>query len=162
MAKAKLDLPVLTRAELEAAQIACANATEAGRAKGAAEKARDHALAKVFFKMGFLSLDEVKALSPDELAEAIEQRVGKCFHLDKDAFAEFALAKTSQGKYPAWKKELIALNGPAAAAAIEGETATQYSYAVIEALATTPAKGSTFVLAPEPETKGKSKAAAAR
>jgi hypothetical protein len=155
----KIILPVLTKDELEAAREACALATEAGRAKTVADKTRDGALAQVFYKMGFQNLDEVKALSPAELSAEIQRRVGKMFRLDADAFAEFALQKTSQGKYPKWKQEFISLNGPAAAAAIEGETGTLYSYSVLPAGQTIPGSASMFVLAPEPQRKSRAAAA---
>lgn len=161
MAKVKVELPVLTFDELEAARAACVNAAEAGKAKAAADKEKDAAMGQVFFKMGFVNLDEVKALSPEELAKAIGQRAGKCFRLEGEAVAEFALQKTSQGKYPKWKQELIALNGPAAAAEIEGETATQYSYSVLLAGLATPGSSSTFVLAAGWRL-GKAKAASAK
>ncbi len=157
MSKLIIQLPVLTRAELEAAATACAKCTAANKAKEVAEKARDGALAQIFFKIGFTSLEEVKALSPKVLATTIRQRAGKAFHFD-GALAEFAIKNTSEGKYPKWKEELIALNGPAAAAQIESDMAPQYSYSVIEAGKAAPGASGVFMLNPEtsaPQAKNK-------
>ncbi len=96
MAKQAIELPVLSRAELEAAVDACAKCTAANKAKEVAEKARDHALAQIFFKMGFTSLDEVKALGPKVLANMIKQRLGKAFNFE-GALAEVAIKPTSEG-----------------------------------------------------------------
>jgi hypothetical protein len=159
MAKLKPELPILTNAELEAAREACAVCTAADRAAAAAKKEKEGALAQVFFKMGFPNMDEVKALEPAVLADTIERRVGTVFQLESKAFAAFALQKTSQGRYPKWKEELKSISGPAMIAQIEGETAIQYSYAVIEAAASAPGASGVFVLAPEPEVKSKSRAA---
>ena len=150
-------LPVLTRSELEAAAVACAKCTAANKAKEVAEKARDGALAQIFFKMGFGSLDEVKGLSPKTLARLITTRVGKSFCFD-GGLGEFAVKNTSEGKYPKWKEELIALNGPAAAAQIESDMAPQYSYSVIEAGKAAPGASGVFVLASHVEAEVKSKA----
>lgn len=160
--KQRPELPVLTRAELEAARVACAECKEADKVAAAAKKAKEGALAQIFFKMGFSTMDEVKFLEPNELADAIERRVGEVFELDAKAFAEFAIVKTSQGKYPAWKKEILAISGPAIVAEIEGETATQYSYTLIDAAASAPGAAGVFVLAPEAQSKpvAKRKAAA--
>jgi hypothetical protein len=156
MAK-QMNLPVLTKAELEAARMACANCAVASKMMAAAEKEKSGALAQIFFKMGFLNMDEVKCLEPAALADVIERRVGKAFQLEPKAFAEFAVVKTSQGKYPKWKAELLSIAGPAKVAEIEAETATQYSYTVIEAAASAPGAAGVFVLAPEPEAKGRKK-----
>jgi hypothetical protein len=137
MAKAKVELPVLTKAELDAAREACTDCKMADRVAAEAKKVRDGALAQVFFKLGFASMDEVKALEPAVLAHEIDRRVGSIFEIEGKAFAEFAIQKSSQGKYPAWKKELIAINGPAVATQIESETATQYSYLGHKSLSST-------------------------
>ena len=157
MAKPAVVLPVLTRAELEAAADACAKCTAANKAKEVAEKARDGALAQIFFKMGFTSLDEVKALHPKTLAKMITERTGKAFNFE-GALAEFAIKNTSEGKYPKWKEELVRLNGPAAAAQIETETASQFSYSVIEAGKAAPGASGVFVLAAVPAVKVEPKA----
>jgi hypothetical protein len=160
VAKQAIALPVLTRAELETAAEACAKCTAANKAKEVAEKARDGALAQIFFKMGFTSLEEVKSLSPTNLAKLIKARAGKSFSYDGD-LAEFAVKNTSEGKYPKWREELIALNGPAAAAQIESDMAPQYSYSVIEAGKAAPGASGVFMLAPETVPPVKAKRAAA-
>jgi hypothetical protein len=151
---AKALLPILTKEDLEAAKVACAASKDADRLAAAAKKKKEGALAQIFFTMGF-SMDEVKSMDPMLLADTIERQVGRTFELERKAFAEFALAKTSQGKYPSWKNELLAINGPKVVAQIESETATQYSYTVIEAAASVPGVAGVFVLAPEPEVKSK-------
>lgn len=130
MSEVSNDLPVLTGEELRAARVACAASKAADALAAAAKKTKDGALAQVFFKMGLAA--EAKTLGPEELAKEIARRAGNTFVIE-GAAADFALQKTSQGRYPAWKQELLARVGPAEVASIENATPTQFSYAVIEA-----------------------------
>src|SRR6266478_3029895 len=110
---AGLLLPTLTAEEVEAAKIGCARYIRLDRARRAAEKARDAALFQIFFKMGFASLEEVKALSPERLTVEIQKRADVSFSFDSDKAREFAVLKTWAGRFPAWKDQFLARVGPA-------------------------------------------------
>jgi hypothetical protein len=92
--------------------------------------------------LGF-STEAVKAMSPEKLAEEIKQAIcqgGDCV-LENDAAGLFAIVKTSEGKYPKWKEEFSASLGPAEVGRVEGETAKQYSYAVVDVAGVKPGSG---------------------
>ena len=90
-------LPQVTAEEVEAAKKACANARRLYGVHRGAERARDAALAQIFFKMGFTALDEVKAMAPERLAAEIQKRAGVEFSFDSAEAREFAVLKTWQG-----------------------------------------------------------------
>lgn len=123
---------IITKATLQKARDACAVASNAGKEKTAADKLRDAALGQLFFEMGFFNLEQVRSLTPEQLAAEIKRRTGSAFELAPDAQGLFVLQKTSEGKYPRWKEEFVLLNGPLEAAKIEDETAKQYSYAIVD------------------------------
>ena len=125
-------LPELTAKEVKEAKTACANYSRLYRAQKAAEKARDAALAQIFFKMGFSTLDEVKGLSPERLAAEIHKRAGRAFSFDAPAAREFAILKTWGGRFPNWKDQFLVRVGPAIAAEVENDARMQYSYAIID------------------------------
>jgi hypothetical protein len=125
-------LPQVTAEEVEAAKKACVNAKRLYGVHRGAEKARDAALAQIFFKMGFTGLDEVKAMAPDRLAAEMQKRAGVAFSFDSAEAREFAVLKTWQGCFPAWKEQFLARVGPAIAAQVEKDTRVQYSYAIID------------------------------
>jgi hypothetical protein len=155
----EIKLPILTLAELDAARQACMKCTKADKAADKAKKAKEGALAQIFFKMGFANLAEVKALDAVALANCIQRRTGKAFEVETKAVGIFAVVKTSAGKYPQWKQELVRLSGPAEAAEIESNAPAQYSYSVIQAA---DAKGTSgvFVLSPAIATGAGKKATA--
>lgn len=124
---------VLTKKTLEAARNACAGATAAGKLKSVADKERDAAVGQVFFELGFANMDAAKALCPEEMAIAIKNAIGVDCELEAAAAGLFAIVKTSEGRYPMWKEEFQAMLGPAEVGRVEGETAKQYSYAVVDA-----------------------------
>jgi hypothetical protein len=130
--KLALALPQVTAEEVVLAKKACANARRLYGVQKGAEKARDAALAQVFFKMGFSSLDDVKAMAPERLAAEIQKRAGVEFSFDSAEAREFAVLKTWQGSFPPWKDQFIARVGPAIAAQVEKDTRVQYSYAIID------------------------------
>jgi hypothetical protein len=125
-------LPQLTAEEVQAAKTACANFRRLYRAQAAAERARDAALYQIFFKMGFASLDEVKAMSPERLSAEIQRRAGVSFSFGSDQAREFTILKTWEGRRPDWKAQFLGRVGPAIAAEVEKGARVQYSYAVID------------------------------
>jgi hypothetical protein len=125
-------LPQVTAEEVKTAKTACANFRRLYRAQAAAERARDAALHQIFFKMGFASLEEVKAMSPERLTAEIERRTGASFSFDSDQAREFTILKTWEGRRPDWKSQFLARVGPAIAAEVEKSTRMQYSYSIIE------------------------------
>jgi hypothetical protein len=126
------NLPQITADEVQVAKTACASARRLYRAQQAAEKARDAALFQLFFKMGFSSLDEVKAMSPERLTAEVKRREGISFSFESPEACRFTILKTWEGRRPDWKSQFLARVGPAIAAEIEKATRTQYSYAVID------------------------------
>ena len=125
-------LPQVTAEEVESAKKACANARRLYGAHKSAERARDAALAQLFFKMGFPSLDEVKAMSPERLTAEIQRRTGVSFSFESVQAEKFAVLKLWNGRCPSWKDQFLARLGPAIAAEVEAATKMQYSYAVID------------------------------
>lgn len=138
-------LPQVTAEEVEAAKKACANARRLYGVHRGAERARDAALAQIFFKMGFTALDEVKAMAPERLAAEIQKRAGVAFSFDSAGAREFAVLKTWQGCFPAWKDQFISRVGPAIAAEVEKHTRMQYSYAIIDPPAQEDAPGVVYL-----------------
>lgn len=126
-------LPELTADEVQAAKAACSKARRMAGASRAADKARDAALAQIFFKMGFANFDEVKALSPERISAEIQKRAGVAFSFESADAREFAILKTWEGRFPAWKDQLIARVGPAIASEIEESTKKQFCYAIVDA-----------------------------
>ena len=126
------ELPQVTAEEVQAAKAACANFGRLYRAQKAAEKARDAALFQLFFKMGFTSLDEVKAMSPERLAAEIQRRAGVSFSFDSDQARAFVVLKTWAGRHPDWKGQFLARVGPAIAAEVENGARMQYSYTIVD------------------------------
>ena len=125
-------LPQVTAKEVTLAKKACARARVLYAAQKAAERARDAALAQVFFKMGFTSLEEVKAMTPERLTAEIQKRAGVSFSFDSAEASQFAILKTWNGRSPAWKDQFLVRLGPAIAAEVENATKMQYSYAIID------------------------------
>ena len=125
------ELPQVTAEEVKIAKKACAESRRLYRAQQASERARDAALNQLFFKMG-LTLEEVKAMSPERVAAEIQRREGVSFSFDSPAAREFTILKTWEGRRPDWKFHFLSRVGPAIAAEIEKATKTQYSYAVID------------------------------
>lgn len=134
MAPRKLSpaLPQVTATEVELAKKACANARRLYGAHKGAERARDAALGQLFFKMGFPSLDEVKAMSPERLTAEIRKRTGVTFSFDSDEARRFAVLKTWNGRSVSWKDQFLARLGPAIAGEVENGTRMQYSYAIVD------------------------------
>jgi hypothetical protein len=127
-----LALPAITAEEVQAAKKACAASSRLYRAQRAEEKKRDAALFQLFFKMGFASLEEVKAMSPERLAAEIQRRQGVSFSFESDDAKAFTVLKTWEGKRPDWKAQFLARVGPAIAAEVEKSTRPQYSYSIID------------------------------
>ena len=125
-------LPQVTEEEVQAAKSACTNFSRLYRAQKSAERARDAALAQIFFKMGFTSLEEVKAMSPERLTAEIHKRAGIAFSFNSPKATQFAILKTWSGRCPSWKDQFLARLGPAIAADVEKSTREQFSYAIIE------------------------------
>jgi hypothetical protein len=138
----------LTKTTLEVARDACARASAAGREKTAADKERDACLGQVFFELGFANMDGVKALSPEEMAIAIRASLVEDCKLAPNAVGLFVIVQTSAGKYPKWKEEFLACLGPAEVGRVEGETAKQYSYAVVDVASAKPGAGVLLGAAP--------------
>jgi hypothetical protein len=128
-------LPQVTADEVQTAKTACANFRRLYRAQASAEKSRDAALFQIFFKMGFTTLDEVKAMSPERLTAEIERRTGVSFSFESDQARQFTILKTWEGRRPDWKSQFLTRVGPAIAAEVEKSTRVQYSYSIIEAAA---------------------------
>jgi hypothetical protein len=128
----KVVLPQVTAEEVKTAKKACAEFRRLYRAQAAAERARDAALHQVFFKMGFASLDEVKAMSPERLTAEIQRRESVSFAFDSPGAREFTILKTWEGRRPDWKAQFLKQAGPAIAAQVEKDTKTQYSYSIID------------------------------
>ena len=125
-------LPLVMAEEVDTAKKACTRARGLYGALRSAERARDAALGQLFFKMGFSSLDEVKAMSPERLTAEIQRRTGVSFSFESPQAQEFAVLKLWNGRCPSWKDQFLARLGPAIAAEVEAATRMQYSYAVID------------------------------
>jgi hypothetical protein len=130
-------LPTITADDVKAAKKACAEFRRLYRAQESAERTRDAALSHLFFKMG-LTLEEAKAMSPERLAAEIQRREGVSFSFDSPAAREFTILKTWEGRRPDWKAHFLSRVGPNVAAEIEKSTRMQYSYSVIEPVASQP------------------------
>ena len=120
---------IVTKVEIETAINAIAKATAAGKMKYAADKARDAALTIVFEKMlGVKTLDEVKNLNEEQMANLLAQRTkDKAFSIE----ADFDIKLEGAKKAPAWKEGFIAKLGQAAANAFEAAARTSYTWHII-------------------------------
>jgi hypothetical protein len=128
-------LPQVTAEEVQAAKKACVRAKQLYRAQQSAERDRDAALFQIFFKMGFSSLDDVKAMSPERLRAEIERRASVSFSFESDEAKDFTILKTWEGRRPDWKAAFLRQAGPAMAVDVEKAARTHYFYSIIERLA---------------------------
>ncbi len=80
--------------------------------------------------LGVKSADELKQLSPKEVEKLYAKRLTNGDWRPERSAPAFVFAKTSEGRYPAWKKLYTDEFGEAAAAEIQSNTDPIYSYAV--------------------------------
>jgi hypothetical protein len=80
--------------------------------------------------LGVKSKDELKLLSPEQVQKRYAKRWENGDWKAERGAPEFAFAKTSSGRYPAWRQLFIDELGETAAARIATETPMTYSYAV--------------------------------
>jgi hypothetical protein len=80
--------------------------------------------------LGVKSEDELKALSPDQVAKRLEKRLETGDWKPERGAPEFQFVKSSSGSYPAWRQLFVENMGETAAARIAAETDVTYSYRV--------------------------------
>jgi len=80
--------------------------------------------------LGVTSSDELKKLTPDQVAKKLAKRLEAGDWRAERGAPEFSFLKTNEGRYPAWAKLYVEEMGETAAARIKAETPLVYSYAV--------------------------------
>jgi hypothetical protein len=80
--------------------------------------------------LGVTSADELKKLTPDQVAKKLAKRLEAGDWRAERGAPEFSFLKTNEGRYPAWAKLFVEEMGETAAARIKAETPIVYSYAV--------------------------------
>jgi hypothetical protein len=122
---------VVTKAELEELAEWEKKYSDATKKQTAAEKElkfrRQQLAEKV---LGVTSSDELKALSPEQIARRQAKRLEAGDWRPGANAPEFQFVKTSSGSYPAWKKFYIDELGETAASRIAADAPTVYSYRV--------------------------------
>jgi len=80
--------------------------------------------------LGVKSAEELKGLSPQQIEKLYAKRLTAGDWRPERGAPGFVFMKTSEGRYPAWKKLFIEAKGETAAAEIQANTDPIYSYAV--------------------------------
>lgn len=121
----------VTRAELlelKAAEEAYAKASKALTEAENAVKPLRLALAEKV--LGIKTADELKAMAPETVAARMVKRSRIGLWAKNSNAPRFEFVKTSQGRYPSWRAEFIAIRGEVAAENITRLTPTIYGYKV--------------------------------
>lgn len=133
-AKPALEKPspaLVTKEELEEIRAAeQAHTDAADKAKLAETKVKALRISLAEKVLGIRSSDELKALPPEKVQKLYAERhAAGLWKLQRGA-PVFAFGKTSQGRYPEWKKLYLGELGESAANARIAETDPTYSYKV--------------------------------
>ncbi len=130
-AAAKLETVLVTKDELAELGEWERKYAKANKEKAAAEKAvKFRRLALAEKVLGIKSEEDLKELSPEQLAKRFTKRWEAGEWKAERGAPEFAFSKTSSGRYPAWRALFVDELGETAAARISAETPISWSYCV--------------------------------
>ena len=123
----------VTKAEIMTAQQAIAHASACGSMARKAKEAQDTALLTIFEKvLGVKTLDEVKALDSQAMANLLHKRIEDgAFTVENGADFDFAIPKGGERRNPKWKDLFIGKNGEAAAKQAEADTPVSHTWHVV-------------------------------
>ncbi len=130
-AAAKPEVAVVTKDELAEIAEWERKYADAKKKQSAAEKeVKFRRLALAEKVLGVNSEAELKELSPEQVAKKLTKRLEAGDWRTERGAPEFSFTKTSSGRYPSWRDLYIGEMGETAAARVQAEAPTVYSYAV--------------------------------